>query len=509
MEMEKNQDKNTSEQLMKLIKNLQEQKNLLAERLQRLKKAELFPARINLLPFEHKSHDWEDLHYKNVGILHVLASRGRQRPYLGGDIEDKYASQSMKNLKEQNTILLEKIQKMTQKFEEFEKEKCELLEALATKDKHLTKKKNTIHHFSERINEFHMKNEQLQQIVNFYHNKNPEGIKRLSLEKLCKIESSLLSVLDNIKVHKALRIICQALPEELEDNENNALFKNYLYDMMEKDKNIKAHISFGEEIDFGTDFFDVIPMNKNTLTKTKFLNTMQKDPNIPVSVKCSIDPTTSYDSGDGEMMSPGIQNLNSFQNYFSSSVYKSDKYDMFENEEMEMLDSRLSKLRGSYKKIIDLIKRDNLDELVLQSSVSQVNMESKDASSAPQEIFSGKGVPLSSPKYRIDRLTNKENEYTNNLPSRSEDLKISNFMNPMGSVESTEAINSKMMGTTKIEDKPFQFKKLEKKKSIQKENIRVGNITLDVEKIEPKKNGLIYNDGNMSQRTAYVNLNLK
>ena len=54
-------------------------------------------------------------------------------------------------------------------------------------------------------------------------------------------------------------------------------------------------------------------------------------------------------------------NFDSFQNYFSS-IYKKDKQELCESEEIENLDTKIAKLKGSYHKIIDLIKKDNTCE---------------------------------------------------------------------------------------------------------------------------------------------------
>jgi len=519
MEMEKNKDKSHSEQLIKLIKNLQEQKNLLSDRLQKYKTTNIFPAaRVDFALDEPKNQELKDYpHYKNVGILHVTNIRSDGLKRFTENFEERDTLKFPRGTGEQVDALLDRIDKLTQKLGESEKEKMELMEALAAKDKYLVKKKASMQHLAAKVNDYHTKNGQLQQIVNLYQNKNSEGMRRLSFDKLRKVEANLLGVLDEIKIHKAIKLLCQALPEQLGEMENTQMFRQSLYDLVEKEKNMKSHMSFGEEIDFGPDFFEPVPLPKNDCQMVKLLNTMQRDPNIIASVKGSFDPTTSYESGDIDMMSPPMQ---SFQHYFNSSVYRSDKYENYEDED----DYKLSKLRGSYRKLMDLIKKDNLDELVLHSSLPRGHFESKDHVDIipvpPQNIT------MSSPKY------NKINTIQQNTKNPSEDLRNSNFTSGMGSIESNEITNSKVMSILKtFDDKSFETRALEKKRQQQqqrfiqqqqqaaaagKENIRIENnydMTPAISPKEPKetnkKSGLANNGGNggtYQPKSVYFNL---
>jgi len=523
MEQEKNKDKSHSEQLIRLIKNLQEQKNLLSDRLSKFKNDKFFPPRMDHLTFdEPKSHELTDYpHYKNVGILHVtnIKSDGFKRFTENFEERDTFKFSSARGGDPVDT-LLDKVNKLSQKLEESEKEKMELMEALQAKDKYLMKKKVSMQQFAAKVNDYHVKNGQLQQIVNLYQNKNSEGMRRLSFDKLRKIESNLMGVLDEIKIHKAIKLLCQALPEQLGEMENTQMFRQSLYDLVEKEKNMKSHMSFGEEIDFGPDFFEAVPLPKTDFQMNKLLNTMQRDPNIAASVKCSFDPSASYQSGDVDIMSPP---MHSFQNYFNSSVYKSEKDEMYEDED----DYKLSKLRGSYRKLMDLIKKDNLDELVLHSSLPRGNFESKDT--LLQDIITApprQNSNLSPPKYKINIQQNVIPKISN------DDLRNSNFTNGMGSIESNDITNSKVMSMLKtFDEKSFESRAMEKKRLQQqqrlqqqgqgqqgKENIRIENNYDPVPLVSPKepketnkKPGLANNGGNANAgayqpKSVYFNL---
>ncbi len=171
---------------------------------------------------------------------------------------------------------------------------------------------------------------------------------------------------------------------------------------------------------------------------------------------------------------------------------------------------------------MDLIKKDNLDELVLHSSLPRGHFESKDHVDIipvpPQNIT------MSSPKYNKVIQQNNKNQ--------SEDLRNSNFTNGMGSIESNEITNSKVMSILKtFDDKSFETRALEKKRQQQqqrfiqqqnqaaaagKENIRIENnydMTPAISPKEPKetikKPVLTNNGGNgatYQPKSVYFNL---
>ncbi len=485
MELEKNKEKSNSEKMMRLIENLQEQKNLLADRLQRLKKAELFPARIDIIPNERNYHEWQDIHYPNVGILHVKGSRAERRRVSKYEIEDKGLSQPAKNLKEQNELLLEKISKITRKFE---KEKRDLLDALATKDKYLLKKEATIKLLNNKVNESNAKTSQLQQVINLYQNKNAEGIKRLNLDQLMKLESSLSTVIDTIKLHKAMKVIHQALPNEPEDTENNKLFKSYLYEIVDKERSLKPGLTFTGEVDFGTQFYDTQPVI--TVEPPKDLNHSD----------LADQTNTNNESGECEIIVPAAQDLHTFQNYFRSSDYKLDRYETYENEEMESLEFRLSKLRGSFRKMNERASKN--DNLVLQTSVVEMEESFRDEL-VPEEIFGDKRLPLSSPRYTTDKATPSRSRIEladTVIENFSEGLKMTNSGYDIKSAENSErgggiGVLSELNILKNLEERPFRLKPppaLEKKKTHvpKKESIRVENINLTIankENKEPRK----------------------
>ena len=106
MEKQKNMDKTASENLMNMIKMLQDQKKLLAERLVVARKLEMFQSGFLDLDKKDKKFKWEHIHYENVGILQVLTNDklGNEKK-IEYDFEGKYALKSLKNLKEQNNLL--------------------------------------------------------------------------------------------------------------------------------------------------------------------------------------------------------------------------------------------------------------------------------------------------------------------------------------------------------------------------------------------------------------------
>ena len=75
MELEKNEDKSRSQNLLNIIEKLQEQKNFIEERLILAKKAEFFNenSRVKevLKSKKLRNHMGDYIHYKNIGILHV------------------------------------------------------------------------------------------------------------------------------------------------------------------------------------------------------------------------------------------------------------------------------------------------------------------------------------------------------------------------------------------------------------------------------------------------------
>lgn len=75
MEKENSEDKTRSQNLLNIIEKLQEQKNLIEERLNLAKKTEIFNKKPNLIINIKKKNNFDILgdyiHLKNIGILHV------------------------------------------------------------------------------------------------------------------------------------------------------------------------------------------------------------------------------------------------------------------------------------------------------------------------------------------------------------------------------------------------------------------------------------------------------
>jgi len=429
MEREKNKDKTTSEQLMQVIQKLQEQKNTLAERLLMLKRSEILNSSfVNLTKGNRKNYKWEHLHYENVGILHVLTNKEEDKDKPTYDFEGKYALQSLKNMKQQNTILENKVQKLKEKVEEFEKERAELIDTIMKKDKLIAKKRTTVQQLKKKCAQFHIENDKLKQIVSFYQNQNHTGLQKLSVDTLSKIEKNLILLLDSIKLNKSLKTICKKLPQELGDNEHTKVFQEFLFKMGETDPITKAQ---GIDIEFDENFFELTPLNFSSSKKCRILDAMQNDPNIPLSVKCSIDPKVSYNCREQSQMSPQAVNFNSFQNYFS--VYKKEK-NMLEAEEMDSLDNKLAKLRGSYQKIIDMIKTDNYNEVLSKHEGSEL----KELDTNSLDFNSQEKAQFTSPRIPPNKLHPSYHSITKNL---NEELSFSALMSVNASIENNENTN--------------------------------------------------------------------
>ena len=150
---------------------------------------------------------------------------------------------------------------------------------------------------------------------------------------------------------------------------------------------------------------------------------MQNDPNIPLSVKCSIDPQASWDGflkekmsqqqTDKPFMNSPMMAFDSFQTYFKkgagpkgSSVHdKSDSKHV--SEESENLDSKLEGLRNSYRNILDTLKSDQLDnEKQFEPTESHPNvLELK--SDGKVAFHSPRGLDEEKPKSVTKNLSNE------------------------------------------------------------------------------------------------------
>ena len=118
---------------------------------------------------------------------------------------------------------------MQKKIAEFEQEKLEFKESLAKKDKTIAKKRNTTQNLKKKLEEYHIENTKFRQMIDLYQNKNTEGLKKLSVETLSKLEISLIDLLDSIKVQKSIKVLeKQAQKMDEEDIDNCRLFSKML-----------------------------------------------------------------------------------------------------------------------------------------------------------------------------------------------------------------------------------------------------------------------------------------
>jgi len=227
LQREKCLDKSTSGALIKAIQHLQDQKNMLLEKLELMRKIELLPNR----PIEitkamvggGKDTKQGDLYCANVGILHVLTPPEKSDESLEYELEEKQqAYDLLKNAKLQNSLLMERIRVMEENFKRVEKEKDEMAKELQ-KSQNLMKKKNIwIDNLKRTIRQNRIENDKYQDIVNLYHNKDLEKLKELPNKTLVKIEQNLLTLLDSVKFQKAFRLLNEELLKEDEQEGSSA-----------------------------------------------------------------------------------------------------------------------------------------------------------------------------------------------------------------------------------------------------------------------------------------------
>jgi len=350
LEKEKSQDKSASDKLMKMIQNLQEQKALLAERLQLIKKYEIFPpSLLDLTKGKEQKLKREHLHYGNVGILHVLTTEEEKDSKVSYDFEGKYALDALRGAKGENKVLSEKLKISEENNEKLGLENSELHDNLANTKRVLKSKKKSIKSLRSFLSRTVNENYQCKDIIQLYLNKNPKNLKKLPMESLEKIERNLYKLLDDIKLHKSLKVISHQLPKELEVFENLICAKNEVDLDFEDFKDLHDYRNGYKKMKTSASSTVATAADNKTTEEPSFIE-VEKAPQQETALEISFEaPPPSQDKIEEEAVVEEVKNDQEFQ---------------------ENLDSKLAKLRGNYTKILDMMKTVMPNETARRESLS-------------------------------------------------------------------------------------------------------------------------------------------
>eukprot|EP01017_Pseudomicrothorax_dubius_P036589 TRINITY_DN5255_c0_g2_i2.p1 TRINITY_DN5255_c0_g2~~TRINITY_DN5255_c0_g2_i2.p1 ORF type:complete len:315 (-),score=84.72 TRINITY_DN5255_c0_g2_i2:178-1122(-) len=244
---------------------------------------------------------------------------------------------------------------MNEKFDNFEREKYELLQNLHKKERNLNKKRSALANLQRRVSQLTSESERLRQINALYTGRNNKGLRKLSLDNIGKLEKQLLRLLDAVKMQKCVKTLAMRLSKGGEplNVESLASLEENLGDLLGEEG--RPSEGSMEELSFDSDFFEPKPGVQSR--RGSVLKAMERD-------------------GVGESVNSLIQSIDfaataptfdSFQNYFNI-IYKNDRKEFLENKDIEQIDSRVAKLRGSYEKIIARVKSSE------EPPVRQVNL---------------------------------------------------------------------------------------------------------------------------------------
>lgn len=372
MEKEKHLDKNTSERLLEMIQRLQEQKDILAERMDQLRRFEMLPSgTLDLSRNSMKENGkWDDLHFGNVGILNVkvpMEEKEDKEPKMNYDFEGKYALESLKHAKQHNQELMEHVNKMEEHCEGLEKDKNELVQIMEKNEKLFQKKNLRIKNLNKALRRSQKENSRFKEVMGLYFNNNTNGLRKLSLQTLTKVERNLFSLLDNVKLHKSLKIICDKMGKSHDEDQSNLLFDGFINDITQEDKSCNVKLELPDEALLSFDDFKALEDSAKGYKKRKLNPTNisheviiieETDEVIPAPVlKPSVPKDPSIET-KMEVISEGnsVQILSELV-HGPAGAYKESE-EVAEKFESENLDSKLARLRGNYTKIIGTIKKD-------------------------------------------------------------------------------------------------------------------------------------------------------
>ena len=210
---------------------------------------------------------------------------------------------------------------------------------------------------------------------------------------------------------------------------------------------------------------------------------MKNDPNILSSTQNVLEPTflgdmlcednLLQDQKLSSVMTSPKSNFDSFQNYFNS-IYKKDKQELYESEEIENLDTKLAKLRGSYRKIIDLIKNDNtLENQPLTANLGPENDLSVIGSKQKSQLK--KIIQMISPKQSPQYLFKDKVNYTvsSTFKTSNDEGKFASLSSNVVDIrDNSESSNTNLLNlfNNALDDKNNELKA---KTSSSKENINI------------------------------------
>ena len=137
-----------------------------------------------------------------------------------------------------------------------------MLKVLEKAEIKLKKKKNRNHSLKQIVKEKNLENLKLRQIIQLYHNQNANGLKKLSVSTLDKIERDLVRFLDSLKSQKALKVFNKKL-SLLHNNMESSLISSFLEtarNLAENELNnpfLSKKEEIFDEIKFEEDFFNL------------------------------------------------------------------------------------------------------------------------------------------------------------------------------------------------------------------------------------------------------------
>ncbi|EAS00562.2 kinesin motor catalytic domain protein (macronuclear) [Tetrahymena thermophila SB210] len=207
LESEKNVSKVNSENLVKMIQTLIEQKNNLEKT---IKAKELFDKQQNvqiqgILGKKKRSIHQDFIHLDNVGLIKIAfeeINEGIQdKPNSFRDISkeihgNKCAMRKLKNLTEQKKMLEEQVQSLKYQVQHKTSESSYLVQRL---EKKLASKKRKLQTMKANKITLGIENSRLKQELALYRNQNIEGLKKLSVSKLEKLEKNVEILLKNVR----------------------------------------------------------------------------------------------------------------------------------------------------------------------------------------------------------------------------------------------------------------------------------------------------------------------
>ena len=229
-----------------------------------------------------------------------------------------------------------------------------------TAEAKLTRKKHRYRTLKHRLQVQNLENSRLRQILMLYHNQNEDGLKRLSLESLDKIERNLSRFLETLRCQKALKLLNRKMSALNPSQKGAAEYKTIMdtFNSISASELYQGYNSSKNEsfydVDFEEQFFTLDPNIAESMKSDEMLSTMQKDTNLFGSFAGLLDTKTSLDMNvEKDLQSsigPQIEHVESFQNYLSSAAFKKDKGSFLKSQEQEPIEFKIIKPKEGTQK---------------------------------------------------------------------------------------------------------------------------------------------------------------